>query len=181
VAHPVLILHGLSGSGPGHWQSWLAARMRALGHEVSFPDLPDPDSPRLEGWLEALGRLRSGDEVVVCHSLACLLWLHHRADGGPPAARVILAAPPCEDAGVPEIEPFFPVPLDPALADGALLVCSDDDPYCPGGAAQRFGEPLGVEVELVSGGGHLNPDAGLGPWPEMEQWVLQGAKKGIDT
>ena len=175
-----LILHGLSGSGPGHWQSWLAARLRARGEDVSFPDLPDPDSPRLEGWLEALETLRTDDDVVICHSLACLLWLHHRAAGGPPARRVLLVAPPCEDAGVPEIEGFFPVPLDPALAENAWLICSDDDPYCPGGAANRYGAPLRVPVRVIEGGGHLNPDAGLGPWPEMEAWA-QGAKNGIDT
>jgi predicted alpha/beta hydrolase family esterase len=167
-----LILHGWQGSSEGHWQPWLAERLRERGADVAFPDLPEPDLPRLEPWLETLAELRGDRDVVVCHSLGCVLWLHHRARGGPPAERVLLVAPPCPDADVPEIAAFYPVPRDPAVAEGALLVCSDDDPYCPGGAARTYGEPLGLRVELIPGGGHLNVDAGFGPWPQLERWAV---------
>src|SRR6185295_10450351 len=49
-----LILHGLEGSGPGHWQTWLAARLRADGERVAYPDLPDADMPSLHAWRETL-------------------------------------------------------------------------------------------------------------------------------
>ena len=32
-----LILHGYLGSGPDHWQSWLAGRLRAAGERVAYP------------------------------------------------------------------------------------------------------------------------------------------------
>jgi predicted alpha/beta hydrolase family esterase len=32
----------------------------------------------------------------------------------------------------------------------------------------------------MPGGGHLNVDAGFGPWPAMEAWA-QGAKNGVET
>ena len=111
--------------------------------------------------------------IVVCHSLSSLLWLHHVADGGQQADRVLLAAPPSERAEVPEIAGFFPVPL-PALDPGARLVCSDNDPYCPEGAATLYGEPLGIPVDVLEGRGHLNPEAGYGPWPAVEAWCLDG-------
>ena len=39
-----LILHGWQGSGPGHWQTWLAGRLRDRGERVSYPELPEhPD------------------------------------------------------------------------------------------------------------------------------------------
>src|SRR5919108_3086052 len=117
-----LILHGLQGSGPGHWQTWLGARLRADGERVAYPDLPDADLPSLAAWRGALdgelAALPAGELIVICHSLACLLWLHHIADGGVQADRALLAAPPSEQAGVPEIEAFFPVPL-PALPEGS--------------------------------------------------------------
>src|SRR5688572_20402318 len=97
-----LILHGWGGSGPEHWQTWLAER--------------------------------ADEHTVVCHSLACCLWLHHRARGGPPAQRVLLVAPPCLDPPPPELASFFPVPREPPLGDNARLVCSDDDPYCASAA-----------------------------------------------
>ena len=176
AARSFLILHGLQGSGPGHWQTWLAARLRADGERVAYPDLPDADMPSLSAWRDALdGEIAAlpGAGIVVCHSLSCLLWLHHVAEGGPPAERALLVAPPSEHADVPEIAGFFPVPL-PALGGGARIVCSDDDPYCPEGAVTRYAEPLGIPVSVVPGGGHLNPEAGYGAWPAVEAWCIDG-------
>jgi serine hydrolase len=172
-----LILHGLMGSGPGHWQTWLTARLRAANERVAYPDLPDAEMPSLHSWRERLqGELEAlpgGETIVVCHSLSCLLWLHHVADGGVQADRVLLVAPPSEGAGLPQIASFLPTPL-PRLTAGARLVCSRDDPYCPEGAATLYGEPLGIPVDLIDGGGHLNPESGYGPWPAVETWCLDG-------
>jgi predicted alpha/beta hydrolase family esterase len=173
-----LILHGLEGSGPGHWQTWLAARLRADNERVAYPDLPDADMPSLHAWREALNgefvAQPEAETVLVCHSLACLLYLHHVNDGGAQADRVLLVAPPSEDVDLPQIASFFPAPL-PTLQVGARLVCSDNDPYCPEGAAALYGEPLGIPVDMLPGGGHLNPDAGYGPWPAVEAWCLGSA------
>ena len=175
MARSFLILHGYEGSGPDHWQSELARRLAAAGERVAYPDLPDPFAPSLAAWREALAAELRGGETVVAHSLACILWLHHcAAPVGPAAARVLLVAPP-SPAGAPEpIHPFFPVALDRAAVAAASeetrLVCSNDDPYCPEGAASLYGEPLGLPVDVLDGAGHVNPAAGFGPWPEVEAW-----------
>ena len=174
-----LILHGLGGSGPEHWQTWLAYRLSDAGHAVRYPEMPDPNAPRLEAWLRALEAEREPEQVVVCHSLACCLWLHHRERGAAPADRVLFVAPPCPDTGLPEIEEFFPVPRLPALGEGVRLVHADDDPWCTMGAAAYYGG-LGVPTEVIPGGGHLNPETGYGPWPDVELWC-QGAKNGVLT
>jgi uncharacterized protein len=172
-----LILHGLGASGPGHWQTWLAARLRADNERVAYPDLPDADMPSPHAWRGALegelAALPAGEVIVICHSLSCLLWLHHVAEGGAQADRLLLVAPPSESADVPEIQGFFPVPL-PALSGGSRLVCADDDPYCPEGADTLYGEPLGIPVDVLEGGGHVNPESGYGPWPAVEAWCVDG-------
>jgi predicted alpha/beta hydrolase family esterase len=177
----VLILHGWQGNAEGHWQTWLAERLRGDA-DVRYPALPNPDDPRPEAWEAALrGELDAlGPEpVVVCHSLACALWLRAAANGAR-ADRVLLVAPPAPDSEFPEIARFFPTGADaPSVAGSASevrLVCADDDPYCPGGAAAIYGEPLGLPIDLVSGGGHLNTDAGYGPWPGVEAWVRGTAR-----
>ena len=44
-----LILHGWQNHRPkDHWQHWLADRLGELGHQVTYPQLPDPDDPDLE-------------------------------------------------------------------------------------------------------------------------------------
>jgi uncharacterized protein len=176
LARSFLILHGYEGSGPEHWQSWLAERLGSAGERVSYPDLPDPFRPSLPAWRAALAKQLRWEPTFLAHSLACILWLHHCCAPvtGARAARVLLVAPPSL-AGAPEpIRSFFPVPLDAASVAAASghtrLVCSDADPYCPEGAAALYGEPLGLDVDLLEGAGHINPDAGFGPWPAAEDW-----------
>ena len=183
-----LLLHGLYGSSPDHWQHWLAPRLQRAGHQVLFPGLPDPDTPDPAAWEQAvlneLGRLDGNERVVLCHSLSCIAWLRACSRVQTPVDRVALVAPPSPSAGLPELEPFFPVTVtadDVARAAGhTRLICSDNDPYCPEGAAALYGAALGVPVDLHPGREHLNVDAGFGPWPGMEAWA-QGAKNGVET
>jgi predicted alpha/beta hydrolase family esterase len=129
-----------------------------------------------------LGRLAARQDVervVVAHSLGCVLWLREAAAiaASRRVDRVALVAPPCPGAAVPELAKFYPTGAErEAIAQAAgetRLVCSDDDPYCPGdGAARHWGEPLGLQIDLITGGGHVNVEAGYGPWPEMEAWCL---------
>jgi len=177
-----LILHGWQNHRPeGHWQRELAERLTALGHRVDYPQLPDPDAPDLGAWLAVLrGTPADADRVVVCHSLACLLWLHALADTAhaPPAARVLLVAPPSPElvAGHPEIAAFVP-PSAVRPGPGTRLVAGDDDPWCPDGALRRFAEPLGVDIDVIPGGGHLNPASGYGEWPDVLAWCLDGTAR----
>ena len=53
----------------------------------------------------------------------------------------------------------------------ARLVCSDNDPYCPEGAANLY---PGLPTDLLPGDGHINTDAGYGPWPAVEAWAREG-------
>jgi predicted alpha/beta hydrolase family esterase len=172
-----LVLHGLDGSGPGHWQPWLVEALRTRGKEVAFPDLPDASDPWPDPWVATTrNELERGPDVVVCHSLACLLWLRLAAAAGERLAnRVLLVAPPCRD-DVEQVARFLDHGADSeAVARAApqtLLVCSDNDPYCQAGAIATYAEPLEIESRLIAGAGHINPDAGYGPWPDCEEWAL---------
>lgn len=179
-----VILHGLDGSGPGHWQPWLAGELRRAGADVRFPDLPDACAPDPGAWGDALARELAdlpepGRTRVLCHSLACILWLRALSATRPlpRVQRVLLVAPPSPTADVPQIAPFFdgwPLRADPGQgAERTLLVCSEDDPYCPEGASELYGAALEVETMLVPGGGHLNADAGFGAWPWVLDWCLE--------
>ncbi len=179
-----LFLHGVEGSGPEHWQRWLANRLEEAGMEVRFPDFPEPDAPELEPWLEGLepelSALAGRRITVLCQSLGCALWLH-RACTEPasgPAERVLLVAPPSPGARGDGRPGFFPVPLDPRAVSRAAgvtrVVCSDDDPHNPEGADSSWAAPLGVEAEVKPGAGHVTTADGFGPWPALETWCVEG-------
>ncbi|MGZ4397591.1 MAG: RBBP9/YdeN family alpha/beta hydrolase [Gaiellaceae bacterium] len=176
-----LLVHGLEGSGPEHWQSWLAGRLRDRGEQVSFPSLPDAANPRLETWLEALRaellRLPAPETTAICHSLGCLLWLHHAArEPREPIARALLVAPPQPDVDDPQSPGFRPTPLDRKGAFDAaretLLVCSSDDPWCTRDTSRRIGETIEAPISWLEAAGHVNAETGYGPWPGVEAWAL---------
>jgi predicted alpha/beta hydrolase family esterase len=171
-----LILHGYMGSGPDHWQTWLAARLRAKGERVASPGLPNPEHPRRAAWRAAFADAIEDGATVIAHSLACVVWLDHCADPVCPARpeRVLLVAPPSRAGAPEELAEFFPVPLDAgrvaAAAGSTRLACAPDDPYCPEDAALLYGAPLGLDVDLLPGAAHVNPESGYGPWPGVEAW-----------
>jgi uncharacterized protein len=156
----------------------LAGRLRERGEAVSYPDLPDPFDPRPDAWLSALQHelaAMAGERIVLCHSLGCLLWLlNARAGAADAANRVLLVAPPCTD----EVEAVVRFRADGATAadvDRAaaetLMFWGDPDPYCPPTAGVAF-NGLFAHTKRFPGGGHLNSEAGYGPWPDVERWAL---------
>ncbi|MFL6028888.1 MAG: RBBP9/YdeN family alpha/beta hydrolase [Gaiellaceae bacterium] len=178
MSRSFLILHGLEGSGPDHWQTWLAGRLRERGERVRYPDLPDPFDPKPDEWLAALQpelNALEGERIVLCHSLGCLLWLlNARAGATDVADRVLLVAPPCTD----EVEPVVRFKADGVsaadverAAQRTRMLWSEPDPYCPSSAAVAF-DGLFKDARLIPDRGHLNADAGFGPWPDVEEWAL---------
>ncbi|MEF9884226.1 RBBP9/YdeN family alpha/beta hydrolase [Streptomyces sp. P9-A4] len=172
-----LILHGYENHRPpGHWQHWLAGELRARGHEVRYPQLPGPDAPVLADWLAALEeygkRPAEGEFVVLAHSLSVLLWLR-AGERRPDADRVLLVAPPSPPvtASIPPIAAFADgLDLAERGLGTARLVYADGDPYCPEGADLHYGLPLGLDMDHVPGGKHLNPDSGYGDWASLLAW-----------
>jgi serine hydrolase len=177
-----LIVHGWQNRRPeGHWQNWLARELRAQGHQVCHPRLPNPDHPRVAAWLGALrdqlARMRYGERVVICHSLGAMAWLHLAHEGGPhpPVDRLLFVAPPSPAylAAEPALAAFVP-PEPVGNLVGAtsraepLLVCSDNDPCCKEGANRAY--PTGFDVNMIRGAGHIDIDAGYGAWPSLLAW-----------
>ena len=177
-----LVLHGFQNHRPpGHWQHWLTGELRASGHDVSYPALPDPDRPDLAAWLAAVSdqvaRMPVGNRVVIGHSLAAVTWLQAAARGTARADRVLLVAPPSSPvlAGIPEIAAFASpgVTVEQLAASSAApvrLVASDNDPYNAEGAALTYGAPLGIDTDVIPGAAHLDLEAGYGRWPSVLAW-----------
>lgn len=180
-----LVLHGAGNHRPPqHWQYWLVEELRRRREVVLYPQLPAPEAPDLEAWLDLAHaearQLGEGERTVICHSLSVLVWFHLAGRLAPQERvdRVLLVSAPSPAGLWPEVMPFVP---GPELSSGALrraagqtrFVCSDNDPYCPEGAANFYARPLGLAVDVIPGGGHLSIDDGYGPWPSVLAWCLE--------
>ncbi|HEY6476667.1 MAG TPA: alpha/beta fold hydrolase [Polyangia bacterium] len=164
----MLILPGLGGSGPGHWQTrWQDVHPRYLRIEQR-----DWDHPRREDWLAALDAALAaadGPVALVAHSLGCALVAH--AASRPSAtvvAAALLVAPADVDSPVhtpAETRGFAPLPMRP-LPFPATVVASADDPFVTLSRARAFADAWGARFVDVGRRGHLNAASGLGDWPE---------------
>jgi predicted alpha/beta hydrolase family esterase len=163
-----LILHGLNGSPPGHWQFWLAQQLTLKGEYVRFPDLPEKFSPQLDNWLEVLQNEFTRFDpdckiTVISHSLACALWLHAAYRYVVPEVhRLFLVAPPWLDETNLPIHSFLPPPVDQkslhSSAREIKLVYTMADPVCPKTARAVF------ESKLELDGICLPDEAGISIW-----------------
>lgn len=172
-----LILHGLGGSGPGHWQTWLSNELTQRNFHVYYPTFSQFDSPDKDVWLEELHSViktipTNHQLTVITHSLGCLLWLHYAAIQTKRIAKqVILVAPPSPKVIIPEAKTFYPVPLIKnnlsRSAEVTLFVHSTNDPYCNMEDAKNYLN-LGLPSKTLPNAGHINTNSGHGKWP----WVL---------
>lgn len=185
MTHPVLLVPGIHGSGPDHWQS----RWEALHTGVRRIAQDDWDHPVCAEWvagIERAVRSQAAPVVLVAHSLGCLALAHWLAGAAPaalaPVAAVLMVALPDPDG--PDFPAaatgFAPVPAQlPALP--LAVWTSSDDPYSPNRFGERTAAAWGVAHRSFGALGHLNADSGLGDWPEAWAWVAdrRGDQKRI--
>src|SRR5436190_9605925 len=157
----VVIVHGWTGSGPGHWQSLAAVELANEGFSVDVPQFTDPDKPVLDVWLDELREHLEAapsdvERIVLAHSAGALLWLHHASHAVPAGLRVnrvLLVAPPGPDWHEPEVTGFQPTPLDPAglrrAAGLTRMVISDDDPCGTVTQGRQLAGTLGVDLDVI--------------------------------
>lgn len=172
----VLILHGWHGSDTPHWQAWLAQELVLADCIVAFPQLSNNTEPQCEEWIaEAVSIIDDfRPDIVICHSLANILWFHVCDVLERSVEKLLLCAPPRDHSDTPEVTTFFPSPIPSDLhADEVLMVVSDNDPYMSLDESIMLAMKLQVDLKVIKNGGHLNTSAGYGPWPWVKEWVLQ--------
>jgi uncharacterized protein len=160
---PVLILPGLGGSGPGHWQS----RWEALDPSYRRVAMPDWDRPQLETWVSKLATAVTASReppVIVAHSLGCLAVAHWARAGGHARGALLVAVPDPDGPAFPAVAASFaPAPREP-IAFPTLIVASHDDPYASFAFAERCAQAWHGTLEDVGRLGHINAESGLGDW-----------------
>src|ERR1700733_13803146 len=162
-----VIVPGINGSGPDHWQSIWQDAWGPLASRIGPSSWDEPD---LADWCQALDRAaqrhQPGEVVLVAHSLGCLAAGHWLRRAQPGICGAFLVAPP--DAAGPNFPaaeaPSFVAFKAAPLTVPALVVSSDDDPYGTPQAAGRLAAGWGAGHVSIGTAGHVNTASGLGAW-----------------
>jgi len=168
----LLVVPGLHGSGPEHWQSWLE-RMEPGAVRISLEDWGHADLDRWAAAIdETLHEHRAEAWIAVGHSFGCLALAHHAARGGRGVHGALLVAP-ADPArfGVDEASVGQPLPF------ASTLVVSSNDPWMSHADALYFGQRWGCSIVEAGDAGHINPGSGYGPWPSARHWVAQHVER----
>jgi len=165
MAPSVLLLPGLSDSGPDHWQSWWERE------EPSFLRLRQRDweSPDRLEWIEVLDAAVSATGpgvVLVAHSAGGILVAAWAAASGRRVRGALLVGPSDTEAPSFPVGPtgWQPMPLQ-RLPFPAIVVASEDDRYVSVARARVFAGAWGARLVNAGRAGHLNSESGLGAWP----------------
>lgn len=163
----ILMIPGLSGSGPAHWQTaWEK-------HDTSIKRVEQNnwEEPQLNEWmhtLEAYINEIPSPVILVAHSLGVSLVAHwaKQANGRIQGALLVAPADVDSPAHTPEIiRNFSPIPLD-ELPFPSIVVASENDPYVTIERAEFFAQQWGSRFVNVGKLGHINADSNLGLWPD---------------
>ncbi len=169
----VVIVHGWEGFPGDAWYPWLQKELEAKGFEVVVPQLPNPGSPRVQAWVEALSdAVGAPDEQTyfVGHSMGCQTiarYLETLPEGQKVGGAVFVAGFFKRLVGIDHDENSRETEKDwlsvkPNLQkvrehlSKSVAIFSDDDPWVPLDNQDDFRDVLGSEIIIEHAKGHYN-------------------------
>ena len=165
-----------------------ASALRSQGHQVWYPQFPNPDRPDPQEWQDLLRQesnmmdeVKGGEKICVAHSLGTTNWLFGALGNiyAKPFDRVLLVAPP-DPQMTAQADGIQGDPLDlscPELpiqanrwARELTLIASDNDKWLPR-SVSIYEAAVMVKPIIFRGAGHFSLDDGWGPWPGLLDWI----------
>lgn len=154
-----LIVPGLSSSGSAHWQTWFETQIpdavRVVQSDWKRADLPQ--------WSRRVRReiaRHRGPILIAAHSFGVLAAVQAAEDHSERILGALLVAPADpEKFGIADLLPTRP------LSFPATIVASANDPWLKHERALELAIRWGSNLIDLGNAGHINADAGYGPWP----------------
>jgi len=158
----IVIIPGWRDSPPGHWQSLWAEQLPGAVRVQQ----DDWVAPSRSAWVASIGRTvlaQTKPVVIAAHSLGCIATVHLPPEVTRHIAGALLVAP-ADPERRSVLADFAPVPYQ-TLSYRSIIVASSNDPYCPVRTAGAYARAWGSEFVRLQKAGHINLEAGFGPWP----------------
>lgn len=174
---PILVVPGLRGSGPGHWQSWIEGELTGA-LRVQQADWDQADLPRWSGRLLAAIAQARAPVWLIAHSFGCLAAAHALPSARDRIAGMMLVAPADPDKfGISALIPMQPFDVP------SVVVASTNDPWLRFLRAAWLADAWGSRLINLGPAGHINAQSGFGPWPDGLAIFqsLRGAADGAPT
>jgi len=166
-----VLVPGFKDSGPEHWQSYWQRRTPVFQRIIQRRW----DEPDIEHWVDAIVRLLAAGgrpAVLIGHSLGALASACVAADGHERVAGLMLVAP----AEPTRFEAEARVP-GLSLSVPTLIVASEDDPLMSLRRAEHWARVWGADLVDLGEAGHVNAEAGFGPWPHGLRLLAELARR----
>ena len=176
----ILFVPGLRDHVEDHWQTHAA---RAIPASVTVAPLSADRLSRaaqVAALDEAVNAI-DGPVTIVAHSAGCLTSVHWALAPTRRIRAALLVAPADLEnplpAGYPELDDlraggWLPIPRQP-LPFPALVVASRNDPLAGFDRTVEFAGAWGARLCDAGEVGHLNPAAGYGPWPRVNELLAE--------
>lgn len=170
-----LIVPGLNGSGPDHWQTWMQQRIEGA-RRVEQDDWGKPVLARWAGSVRREIDRAQGAVFLIAHSFGVLAAIVAAVDRRERIAGALLVAPADPErftaAGLRRAEDEYVDagvgPDLPATHLGfpSIVVASADDPWLKLTRAGWWADRWGSHFHCLGNARHINIDSGYGPWHE---------------
>lgn len=175
-----LIIPGLNGSGPAHWQTlW--------EEKYGFERVEQRDwiSPDLAEWISTLNdavTANSEPVVLVAHSLGCLAvahWARAYPENTNQVQSALLVAPPNVklSPGIPKALRNFAIYKE--IPFPTILVGSENNYHMTLESARKLAKHWGSRFVNAGPAGHINVDSGHGPWSQGEAFYKELINKSF--
>lgn len=160
-----IIVHCWSGSPNYAWYQWVKDELGKRDYQVTVPDMPNTDEPKLSTWLPRLKQtIGHPDEelLLIGHSIGTVTIMRYLESlQEERVGKVILVAGFTDQLGFRELENFFDKHLDfskikSKSKNGFVAIQSDNDPFVSEQYGTRLQEELGAKLVVKHGAYHMS-------------------------
>ena len=177
-----IIIHGVYADPEANWFPWLRTELEKRGFEVIVPKFPTPLDQSLESWNRVFLNYENKineETVLIGHSLGAAFILNYLERTNKKIKAAILAAgfhkllgSQYDEINKTFIGKDFDWEKIKSSCNKFFVFASDNDEYIPFEITEELTKNLNAEFNIVTGGGHLNKNAGYDDFPLLLETII---------